>query len=93
MSTTADGVETEAQLYLVRQQGCTEVQGLLISPPLRGSAISRLFAETSGMDEWTQTVEGGGLKHFLFGESGDPQTLQIAFQQAGLDEAQRITDR
>jgi diguanylate cyclase (GGDEF)-like protein len=60
MSTTAEGVETEAQLDLVRQQGCTEVQGFLFSPPLPGSAISKLFAETSGMDEWTRTLKKAG---------------------------------
>ena len=60
MSTTAEGVETEAQLDLVREQGCTEVQGFLFSPPLPGSAISKLFAETSGMDEWTRTLKKAG---------------------------------
>jgi diguanylate cyclase (GGDEF)-like protein len=34
MATTAEGVETEAQLDIVRQQGCTEVQGFLFSVPL-----------------------------------------------------------
>jgi diguanylate cyclase (GGDEF)-like protein len=60
MSTTAEGVETEAQLDLVRQQGCTEVQGFLFSPPLPASAISKLFAETTGMDEWTRTLKKAG---------------------------------
>ncbi len=45
MATTAEGVETEAQLELVRQQGCTEVQGFLLSPPpprhRRGEAVRR----------------------------------------------------
>jgi diguanylate cyclase (GGDEF)-like protein len=58
MSTAAEGVETEAQLDLVRDQGCTEVQGFLLSPPLPGSAIDKLFAETAGMDEWTRTLRG-----------------------------------
>jgi len=33
MATTAEGVETDEQLALVRQKGCTEVQGYLFSPP------------------------------------------------------------
>jgi diguanylate cyclase (GGDEF)-like protein len=33
-SVTAEGVETAAQLQQVRQEGCTEVQGFLISRPL-----------------------------------------------------------
>ncbi|HUG63097.1 MAG TPA: EAL domain-containing protein, partial [Methylomirabilota bacterium] len=56
MSTAAEGVETEAQLDLVRRQGCTEVQGFLFSPPLPAAAIDRLFADTGGMDAWTQTL-------------------------------------
>jgi diguanylate cyclase (GGDEF)-like protein len=44
ISTTAEGVETEAQLDLVRAEGCTEVQGFLFSPPLPASAVSRLLA-------------------------------------------------
>jgi diguanylate cyclase (GGDEF)-like protein len=56
MSTTAEGVETEAQLDLVRRQGCTEVQGFLFSPPLPATAIAKLFAEHAGMEEWTRTL-------------------------------------
>jgi diguanylate cyclase (GGDEF)-like protein len=46
IATTAEGVETEDQLDLVRQQGCTEVQGFLFSPPLPASAAAALFTET-----------------------------------------------
>ncbi len=56
MATTAEGVETEAQLELVRQQGCTEVQGFLLSPPLPATAVSKLFGEQAGMDEWMRTL-------------------------------------
>ena len=51
MSTTAEGVETEIQLEAVRQEGCTEVQGFLFSPPLPSSAIDKLFASQEGMDD------------------------------------------
>jgi diguanylate cyclase (GGDEF)-like protein len=44
ISTSAEGVETEAQLELVRAQGCSEVQGFFFSPPLPASAVGRLFA-------------------------------------------------
>jgi EAL domain-containing protein (putative c-di-GMP-specific phosphodiesterase class I) len=60
MSTTAEGVETEAQLELVRAQGCTEVQGFLFSPPLPATAIDKLFAETSSMDDWTRKLKKAG---------------------------------
>ena len=33
MTTTAEGVETEAQLAHLRDEGCTEVQGYLFSKP------------------------------------------------------------
>ena len=44
MSTTAEGIETEDQLDLVRNQGCTEVQGFLFSRPLSADAIGELLA-------------------------------------------------
>jgi diguanylate cyclase (GGDEF)-like protein len=43
MSTTAEGVETEAQLKAVRVQGCNEVQGFLFSPPLPPSGVAALL--------------------------------------------------
>ena len=33
MKTTAEGVETTQQLELLRVEGCTEIQGFLISKP------------------------------------------------------------
>jgi diguanylate cyclase (GGDEF)-like protein len=44
MSTTAEGVETEAQLKAVREQGCDEVQGFLFSPPLEIAQVQVLLA-------------------------------------------------
>ena len=44
MATTAEGVETEAQLDLVRDQGCTEAQGFLFSAPLPLNAVNELLA-------------------------------------------------
>jgi diguanylate cyclase (GGDEF)-like protein len=56
MTTTVEGIETEEQLELVRRQGCTEVQGFLFSPPLASSAVTKLFSQTAGMDEWTRAL-------------------------------------
>ncbi|QDZ12127.1 EAL domain-containing protein [Devosia ginsengisoli] len=43
MSTTAEGVETEEQLEMVRAQGASEVQGFLFSPPLAPAALANLL--------------------------------------------------
>src|SRR5262249_61403652 len=43
MTTTAEGVETEAQRELLRKLGCTEMQGYLFSAPKPGAEISKLF--------------------------------------------------
>jgi len=53
MSTTAEGVETEAQLDAVREQGCTEVQGFLLSPPLPASSVLPLLGPAAEpVSEW-----------------------------------------
>jgi diguanylate cyclase (GGDEF)-like protein len=43
ISTTAEGVETEAQLAKLRAEGCTEVQGYLFSKPVPASEIGSLL--------------------------------------------------
>jgi diguanylate cyclase (GGDEF)-like protein/PAS domain S-box-containing protein len=43
MVTTAEGVETEEQLKIVRDQGCTEMQGYYFSPPIAAVDVERLF--------------------------------------------------
>lgn len=43
MSTTAEGVETEEQLAMVREHGASEVQGFLFSPPLQPAALANLL--------------------------------------------------
>jgi len=46
IATTAEGVETEEQLDLVRAQGCAEVQGFLFSPPLPAESARELLRVT-----------------------------------------------
>ncbi|OAM80025.1 putative bifunctional diguanylate cyclase/phosphodiesterase [Devosia elaeis] len=43
MVTTAEGVETEEQLAMVRDFGVSEVQGFLFSPPLQPSTLANLL--------------------------------------------------
>jgi EAL domain-containing protein (putative c-di-GMP-specific phosphodiesterase class I) len=44
MTTTAEGVETEQHREMLRNEGCTEIQGYLISPPKPADAIPGLLA-------------------------------------------------
>ncbi|HEX3991637.1 MAG TPA: EAL domain-containing protein, partial [Acetobacteraceae bacterium] len=44
IATTAEGVETRAQLELLAANGCTEAQGYLFSPPQPAGEVSRLLA-------------------------------------------------
>jgi diguanylate cyclase (GGDEF)-like protein len=43
MLTTAEGVETEEQLAMVREHGVSEVQGFLFSPPLQPTTLANLL--------------------------------------------------
>jgi diguanylate cyclase (GGDEF)-like protein len=43
MITTAEGVETQPQLELIRALGCTEMQGYLFSRPCRAEQLFKLF--------------------------------------------------
>jgi diguanylate cyclase (GGDEF)-like protein len=45
IATTAEGVETKEQLEKVREEGCTEMQGYLFSPPKPINEIARLFQQ------------------------------------------------
>jgi EAL domain-containing protein (putative c-di-GMP-specific phosphodiesterase class I) len=43
--TTAEGIETEEQLRLVKSIGCTEVQGYLFGSPKPAEQMSRVLAD------------------------------------------------
>ena len=43
MITTAEGVETEEQLEILRAEGCTQVQGYLFSPPRPAAEIPAML--------------------------------------------------
>jgi diguanylate cyclase (GGDEF)-like protein len=44
LTTTAEGVETDSQFEFVRDEGCSEVQGYIFSPPLPAPAIAEKLA-------------------------------------------------
>jgi diguanylate cyclase (GGDEF)-like protein len=45
MATVAEGVETAEQMRRLRLEGCTEVQGYLISRPVPAADVGRIFAD------------------------------------------------
>jgi EAL domain-containing protein (putative c-di-GMP-specific phosphodiesterase class I) len=49
MRTTAEGVETQEQLDRLRAEGCTEVQGYLISRPRPASDLVDLIGRGRGV--------------------------------------------
>ena len=48
MSTTAEGVESTAQVAKLRDAGCTQIQGYVFSPPRSGADILDMFAPRLG---------------------------------------------
>ena len=48
ISTTAEGVETQAQLDTLRAEGCTDVQGFFFSPPKPADEIGAMLAAQEG---------------------------------------------
>ena len=47
IQTTAEGVETEAQLEYLREEGCNEVQGYLFSKPMTADAFESYIIEAA----------------------------------------------
>jgi diguanylate cyclase (GGDEF)-like protein/PAS domain S-box-containing protein len=45
ITTTAEGVETSEQLELLRQEGCDQVQGYLLSPPRPAREVESMLAD------------------------------------------------
>lgn len=53
MTTTAEGVETEDQFRLVRENGCTDVQGWYFGRPMPASELHSLFEQPELQDALT----------------------------------------
>jgi diguanylate cyclase (GGDEF)-like protein len=49
ITVTAEGVETEAQLDMLRKAGCVEAQGYLIGVPSKAAEISRLLSSGAAL--------------------------------------------
>jgi diguanylate cyclase (GGDEF)-like protein len=57
VSTVAEGVETEAQLAMLRDQGCSHVQGYLFSRPVSGDLLLSKFGEHWSCETALEAVE------------------------------------
>ena len=47
----AEGVETSEQAEVLREQGCSEAQGFLYSPPISGEAFERMLQDDLVMSD------------------------------------------
>jgi diguanylate cyclase (GGDEF)-like protein len=56
MTTTAEGVETQEQRDLVKLEGCTEMQGYLLSKPLPADQIDQFIKSRCRVQEVATTV-------------------------------------
>jgi diguanylate cyclase (GGDEF)-like protein len=56
VAATAEGVETQGQLDLIRSEGCTEMQGFLLSKPVPAHEVERLLL--------SKRMERKSLSHF-----------------------------
>jgi EAL domain-containing protein (putative c-di-GMP-specific phosphodiesterase class I) len=45
IATTAEGVETNEQLALLRAEGCTQMQGYLFDPPRPAEEVENMLSE------------------------------------------------
>lgn len=48
LRTIAEGVETEGQCRFLQAHGCREIQGFLVSPPLRSEVLEASFLQRAG---------------------------------------------
>jgi diguanylate cyclase (GGDEF)-like protein len=58
VTTTAEGVETQAQLEMLRKLGCTEMQGWLFSAAKPAAEIARLLRSRDGSEDGS-SADGG----------------------------------
>jgi EAL domain-containing protein (putative c-di-GMP-specific phosphodiesterase class I) len=60
MTTTAEGVETQEHFDMLRSEGCTEMQGFLISPAQPAGNIPALLQKYNSIGS-TTPARGGNL--------------------------------
>ena len=85
VAATAEGVETQGQLDLIRSEGCTEMQGFLLSKPIPAHAVDQLFLsrqiERKGLRNLQQPNPVGRPAMTL--GSSNPPTLDDGLRPSG----------
>ncbi len=78
ITTTAEGVETSEQLALLRTEGCTEVQGFLLSQPVSAAAIGQHAHEGQRAARRGVKARVGRVDDQRFGSGMELRRLSIA---------------
>ena len=55
IKTVAEGVETKAQLKMLRNKGCDTMQGFYFSKPVKANELTKLLqsGKSLGADDWS----------------------------------------
>jgi diguanylate cyclase (GGDEF)-like protein len=59
MRANAEGVETETQAAMLREEGCGEVQGYLFGRPMPAEAFAAMLADGAAVPELAEVAAGG----------------------------------
>ena len=66
MSTTAEGVETEAQRKMLRELGCTQMQGFLCTPAVPTRRLKELLGQGApGCLTWHEPMSSDNTGRFM----------------------------
>jgi hypothetical protein len=74
MTTTAEGVETEEQLSIIREEGCTEVQGYVFSRPKGAAELRRVHFTDHAPAVEPANVPGAAMLHLEPSSDGRSKT-------------------
>ena len=87
MATTAEGIETERQLEVVRAEGCSDGQGYFFSPPISATKFAALLTPTKAAASertWSNPQnlrKGWGEGH----AESEEQRLEVLYRYGILD--------
>ena len=76
IETTAEGIETEAQLGIVRAEGCTSAQGYFLYRPMPAADINRLLTAETLATGRPKEEDGMHARPWMNGEAERLQALE-----------------